>query len=288
MLDQRLPREDGERWRASSVRHILKSPAYIGRLERTVGGKPIVVEDAHEAIVSRATWEAANAAKGHGPQHRGEPAILAGIAVCGSCGGPMTRGGGKKRGVQYDAYQCSARCNQPARISLPALDSHVLTLVEQRLAVSEAIDAKRTTADGLRRFEDDLDQAEREEQAYHEAVSAAEIGAAAYGHGARVRAEAVQEAREALAEAASRQQVSGGPSHRDLLGWLGSDEATDGTRNTALRNLLDSVVVERSGRPGKRGNLHERVTVTFQGDDPLEDAAGLGDDRGRERAEVAA
>jgi site-specific DNA recombinase len=288
LLDAELPRPNGERWRPATVRHVLDSQLYLGRLERTVGGERIVVEDAHQPLIGRPTWEAANASKGHGPKHRAEPAMLAGIATCASCGGSLTRGGYKRNGRQYDSYVCSARCERMARISAPLLDGHVLTLVEQRLAVSEAVDAKRGTRDGLRRLETELERAEQEERDYHEATSASEIGPAAYGHGARVRAEAVAKATQALAEAASRERVAGGRSHRDLLDWLASDEATDGKVNVELRRLLASVVVARATRPGRQGDLHKRVAVRFRGDDLLEGAPGLGEDVGRERAQVAA
>jgi Recombinase len=287
-LDEKLPRENGLRWRGASVRHVLNSPAYIGRLERTVGGERIVVADAHEPLVSRSLWEAANTSKGQGPKHRAEPAMLAGIARCAACGGLLTRGGGKKQnGVQYDSYLCSARCDAPTRISLPLLDSHVLTLIEQRHAVSDAVDgAQRTADERVAELERELEHDEAEHAAFLRIVSVLDEGDVAAATAARERYEAILAKRKRLAELTAQSQAAG-RRHTDLLGWLSSDEATDGKRNLILRDYIASVVVSRSGQPGRRGDLSERVRVTYI-EDALEGAAGASDRLSGERSRVAA
>ena len=101
-LDQELPRADGTTWRPSTVADMLTTPMYVGRLERTIGGEPVVVDNAHEPLVSRALWETVVNGRqaARGPSRREQPAVLAGLVRCGCCGGPMSRGtGGQKRGA---------------------------------------------------------------------------------------------------------------------------------------------------------------------------------------------
>jgi DNA invertase Pin-like site-specific DNA recombinase len=290
-LDGELPREDGTTWLPSTVKELLRTPLNMGRLERTIGGEKIVVDNAHEALVSRGEWEAVNASQGNGPTHRSEAAMLAGIGRCATCGGPMTRSSepSRDRTRRYDSYKCSrsTSCDKPARISATRLNSHVLGIVLHRLAASAAIEGRRPSSDGGERTnaERELENAEHELRVYATAVSAADLGEAAFAEGARLRREAMEDARDRLAQIAAR-EGAGGPSYRDLLDRLPS--MGDGERNAALRTILDHVVVTPAGAPGVRGNLDERVRVIFRGDDRLEDAARLGDHVGPERDSVAA
>ncbi len=139
----------------------MTTPLNIGRLERTVGGERIVIEDAHEPLVSRAVWEAVvNDRDGtRGPVHRDEPATLAGLVRCAGCGGPMSRAGNGKgklnakgERVQYDHYICLSRCEQPARMSLRAVDAYVLGETLKHLARSASIGVSRGRTTRSRRL----------------------------------------------------------------------------------------------------------------------------------------
>src|SRR5262245_50111139 len=81
MLDEESPRADGTTWRPSTVASMTRTPMFLARLERTVGGEMVVVENAHEPIVDRGLWEAVNASrqKMRAPNRRPEPALLAGL-----------------------------------------------------------------------------------------------------------------------------------------------------------------------------------------------------------------
>jgi DNA invertase Pin-like site-specific DNA recombinase len=288
MLDEQIPRSDGTRWRPSTVAEMTRTPAYLGRLERTVGGELVVVEDAHEPIVDRALWEAVNASGGaaRGPNRRPEPALLAGLVCCDGCGSPMSRGsGGRRRNaageiVIYDAYECVARCNQAAKMSALALNRYVLAETLARLAASAAVDAtgQRTDEIATRRLE--LDHYECELAAYLSAVSAVDVGEAAFAQAARMRREAVDRARRRLAgaELAARQN---GRSHQELLDWLPG--APDGQANLALRTLIRDVKVRKSGRAGRSGNPAGRVAIRWKVDDSLEHPAAVGEHVGRKR-----
>jgi hypothetical protein len=246
-----------------------------------------VVDNAHEAIVDRATYEAALAPGiSHGPRHRAEPAKLAGLVHCGTCGGNMSRAGsGTKK--PYESYTCTTRCAAPAKLSLPALDRHVLGLVNERLGASEQVAANRLRkgTSAVAEAEKALAAAEAELDAYMGAISVADVGAEAFARGARQRRTAVDDARRALATA-STQAGAAGPAHADLLGRL--PELSDGQTNTVLRTLIGEVLVAKSGRPGRSGDLSERVRVVWAEESGAEGAARLGNDLGREGSAVAA
>jgi DNA invertase Pin-like site-specific DNA recombinase len=292
-LDLELPRDDGTRWRASTVADLVTTPMYVGRLERTIGGELVVVDGAHEPLIPRSLWETVvnGRQQARGPSRRAQPAVLAGLLSCAYCGGPMSRGsGGRKRGANgqvyaYDAYVCLTRCDSPAKISVPRLDRYVLAEVLGRLADSRAIGASRGAIAAIADAERRLEVTELELDAYLAAVSAADVGAIAFAKGARERRERVDAARRSLAAVAGRERAAG-PSHVDLADQL--PEMDDRQQNAVLRTLVERVVVEKAGQPGRAGDLSQRVRIVWRGDDAAEDELGGGEHVGRERSAVAA
>ena len=93
----------GGAWTTATVLHVLRNPVYSGTLaqgkQRKVSYKSkrrktvakelwFVVENAHEAIIDRDTWQPVQAAldRNHRPQKNGEVRPLAGKLFCGQCG----------------------------------------------------------------------------------------------------------------------------------------------------------------------------------------------------------
>jgi hypothetical protein len=263
---------------------------YLGRLERTVGGDRLVVEDTHEPLVSRALYEAANATTARAPSRLTEPALLAGLLRCAGCGSPMSRGsGGYKPNangekVRYEAYVCLQRCGSAAKMSVPALNRHVLAEALDRLRASEAADASRPADKEVEAAERAFHRSERELADYLSAISVGDVGPVAFAEGARVRSEQLAEAKAAFALAAQRANVV--PSRQDAIEILGSNSG-DGAKNIVMRTLIDSVVVSKSGTAGRSGAASERAAISWSeqiADDlaqPLEDVRG-------ERVAVAA
>jgi site-specific DNA recombinase len=293
LLDAEFPRADGQRWRPSTVAAMLRTPFNIGRLERRVGGELIVVEDAHEPIVPRAVWEAVvNGGVARGPVRRREPAMLAGLVRCAHCGGPMSRGtGGRKLNaagerVDYDAYVCTTRCERAAKISVGRADRFVLEETLSRLAAGRAIGTTRRKGGELDAATRELEQAEAEHAAYLRAVSVTDVGEAAFAEGARSRYESVVSAKHQLAAAASRLRAAG-PTFAELMDRLRDPSTLDGEKNVLLRTLIESVVVEKSGQPGRGGDVSKRVAIVLR-DDAGEGALELGEQSLGERASVAA
>jgi DNA invertase Pin-like site-specific DNA recombinase len=296
LLDVELPRSDGKRWAPSMVAKLLRTPFNIGRLERTVGGELVVVENAHEPIVSRAVWEAVVNGSGaaRGPVRRQEPAMLAGLVRCAGCGGAMTRGSGGRGKVnaagdrvRYDAYVCSARCEQDARISVDRADRFVLEETLSRLAASRAVGTRRRGGGReLDAAQRELDQAEGEHAAYLRAVTVTDVGEGPFAEGARSRYERVVAAQQQLGRAASRLRA-GGPTFAELSERLADPSTPDGEKNVLLRTLIAAVVVEKAGQPGPGGDVSERVSIVLR-DDAGEGALEIGEQVLGERASVAA
>jgi DNA invertase Pin-like site-specific DNA recombinase len=291
-LDRELPRKDGQTWRAGTVQAILDSPLYLGRLERTVGGELMVVEEAHEPLVSRSVYEAANTRERKHPRpgRREHPALLAGIGRCGSCGGPLTRGSEKKKGphrngARYDYYVCSASCAERVRISARALDAHVKGELIERLQNSPQAGASLQNGREVKAREGDLQSAEAELADYLVSVSVATVGREAFAAGAEARKQTVELARQNLAQAEARSRQKG-PNYQDLLAGIATMD--DGQLQPALRELIASVRVTRAGKPGLQGDLSRRVTIVWAEDGSAQGAGGGLDDLAREGSAVAA
>lgn len=112
-------------WTTSTTRRLLRNRVYLG--ENRYGDR--VEHGAHEALVSRSAWEAAQ--PGEVVKRRRAAAYpLSGLARCGSCGERMVGGtsGGKVR-----TYRCRAslalwkgeRCTAPANIVADRLEEYV-------------------------------------------------------------------------------------------------------------------------------------------------------------------
>jgi site-specific DNA recombinase len=291
-LDRHLPK-NGHTWRSGTVQALLDSPLYLGRLERTVGGEQMVIEEAHEPLVSRSVYEAANrrTSKYPRPSRREHPALLAGIACCASCGGPLTRGSETRRSrssgeiQRWDYYICSHKCPEPVRISAKLLDAFVKGEVIERLQNSPQVGASLQNGSQVKAHEAALEAAERELGSYVEAVSVESIGREAFAAGAEARKQALELARQELAHAAARERQQG-PSHVDLL--AGITTLDDGQLNVALKELVASVTVSRSGKPGVTGDLSRRLLIRWTDEAPAQGTRRRSNDLGRKRPPVAA
>ncbi|HJM88049.1 MAG TPA: recombinase family protein [Dehalococcoidia bacterium] len=103
-------------WSTASIRDILRNAVYTGTYRRL----GVVVQGAHEALVTRGQFETAQrltAKRRTSPsKQRRRQYLLSGIASCGYCGGSLigmrrsrARAGGEREEVAY--YQCASRTN---------------------------------------------------------------------------------------------------------------------------------------------------------------------------------
>ncbi|MCL8209216.1 MAG: recombinase family protein [Actinomycetia bacterium] len=135
-------------WDATAVRQLLRRPAYVGDLvhgaiewERDRLGRshrrrrpdPLVVRDAHPALVDRATFERAQrllAARGAGSGRRTDsPYLLSGLVFCALCGRPLTPVRAPRRAPRYVCrrYQGGGGCTAAHARPVEAVEAAVVT-----------------------------------------------------------------------------------------------------------------------------------------------------------------
>lgn len=241
---------------ASGVRAMLRNRVYLGELR--VGQH--INEAAHEPIVTAEEWQAVQSQ----PRPPRAPALgialLAGLARCQACGHVMTRGGnGPHRGYVCFGRSSAGRCPAPASITARVLEQHVtaIALAELDRVALTASD----TATGADNARERLQVAETELVGYLAAVSVNDVGVEAFGAGARVRREAVEDARDELQRRAAVRPVA----PRFDWGREAWDALDAHERNTVLRALLEVVIVRRAGGRGARVPIGDRVRVIAHG-----------------------
>lgn len=132
------PMRGGERWAIHTVSAIIRNPVYRGQARQ---GKH-VNEDAHDPIVTRAEWLAAQIEHPSRRSRGTEGTLLAGIVKCAQCGRRMIpeRGGIDKRdgSKRHGRYRCKPRqstgdpCDHPANVNMKQLDEMVVEQFLQR------------------------------------------------------------------------------------------------------------------------------------------------------------
>jgi DNA invertase Pin-like site-specific DNA recombinase len=265
ILDERLPRENGDRWTRSTVTSMIASRTYLG----IAFAGEIENAHAHDALVDRATWEAAQATSRRPPRRVGG-ALLAGIARCSGCGFTLTRTSDGKRG--YSNYVCRKRhsagiCPTPAKISERRLDDHVeaafLAWLEAEQIAVEATAATDETA----RLVAAVEAAGAELVAYRDGQFVSLIGREAYAEGLRDRQRRIDAAVRDL-EQARRATVAlpiGPRKLIDLWPSLDTDE-----RHEILIAAIDLVVVRRAELPGKGSSVPGRTRILWRGEGPVD------------------
>jgi site-specific DNA recombinase len=169
ILDERLPRENGERWTRGTVTSMIASKTYLG----IAYAGSVQNSDAHSALIDRQTWEAAQATS-HRPPRRAGGALVAGIARCAACGYTLTRQSDGKRG--YSNYNCRKRhaagiCPEPAKISERRLDEYVEEAFIAWLEAEQIAVEATSAGDESVRLAAAVEEAEELEQARRSTVA---------------------------------------------------------------------------------------------------------------------
>ncbi len=259
-LDERLPRENGGGWPRSTLTSMIACRTYLG--EARGGGA--VNTDAHPPLVTRAEFEAATRAQVDGRHSRGSDggALLAGLLRCDGCGNGLTRTSNGARG--YWNYKCKKRngngvCEAPASISVRRADAYVEGELLAALS-TEPLAAKGKAADGSgEQALAALEAAESELVAYRDANLISVIGRDAFAEGLTKRQQAVDAARQALAEASASSPLEG---VRDLAAiWPDLDVRE---RRQLLGSVLEHVVVTAAPGAGKGVPVEERLSLVWR------------------------
>jgi hypothetical protein len=232
---------------------LLRNRVYLGELR---SGADVNVA-AHEPLVSLGAWEAAQTGVRRGRLPSKEPALLAGVVRCGSCGRVMSRGAAPRtRGGFVYVCHSAADCPDHPTVVAAALDEHVERIALEELgrvrwAPSGEDVAAADAAERVRVAEGEL-------SAYVSAVSAADVGVEVFAVGARRRREAVEVARRDLALLERPEAV---PVNARVL-W---PDLSVTERNMLLRSLLEAVVVWPAGGAGRRVPVGDRCQVLLRG-----------------------
>jgi site-specific DNA recombinase len=264
-------------WSTAGVSQLLRNPVYLGQAR---SGK-YVLEGAHEPLVSRSDFDAAQATRTLLKPQDGSVAglaLLGGLIRCAGCGHTLKIAGSrsKKTGERYAVYYCTGRyakglCSARATIRASYVDDYV---EEQVLAALRAEGGPIATAVAASHEIEQAAQAVAE--AEHELdlfignpKLLSLLGEQKFLEGVEVRQRELDEARQRLAELRSQSALASELADGDLLeAWptLSLPE-----RRRLLHGLLDRVVLRRADGRGKAGvPLVERTQIVLRGNVLLE------------------
>jgi site-specific DNA recombinase len=132
----------GSVWREATLRGIIANEAYLGvvqykRREHRRGkqtGEVVRVENAHEPLVSRAVWTAAQSASTVQRTGNFVAGIVGKLAVCPSCGGRLSvAGSGKNLTYGCRRQRNAGKCSAPVFITKRIADEVVEAAVRDAL-----------------------------------------------------------------------------------------------------------------------------------------------------------
>jgi site-specific DNA recombinase len=248
----------GHTYYEQSVRNMLQNRAYVG--ETVYAGA--TYEGTHEPIVSVDEWQAAQRQGRPKLKRSGTHSLLAGIAVCASCGKKM----GMDRSGDVPIYKCPRKprglCKAPASISCSVLDVFVIERVrawaqgegleDQIVEVHAAEDKAATAAELLQQARDELDGF---------AVDSVELRLPreATRKGLEARQEAVRRAEAAVQDSEAESSAA---TIRTSLRAIWPD-LTTAERRQLIGAVLDRVTVRRRA-PGL--TTEDRVRLVWVGE----------------------
>ena len=279
-LEQRgaYPAGGNPHWSSSGVASLLRNPAYLGQAR---SGK-VVKEGAHEAIVSRAEFDAAQGTRtlfAPATQSLAAQALLGGLIRCSGCGHTLKISGSldKRTRARYPTYYCTGRyatglCPSRATIRASTVDAYVEAEVLAALRaeggpLAQAVEASEQIDDAARSVTD----AEHElDRFITNPKLLTLLGEDRFVHGVEARQLALDEARATLATIRQNHLLA--------------DELTDGRlldawptltiqeKRRLLHGLLDRVVLRRVDARREKVPLADRTQIVLRGNVLLEHA----------------
>jgi DNA invertase Pin-like site-specific DNA recombinase len=246
----------------SATRNIVANRVYTGEARH---GANIRNPNAHDAIVERAFWRAAQS-RPQAPRVRtSEGALLGGLVFCASCGRKMTPGSGRYRCrpklIKADGKPCEA----PANANAEAIESYVLRAFFDMLAYRPIA----PTSTNLEPYELAVTNARAAVEKWREAADADDVDPVEFG-----RVIAAQKAKLAVAEQAlfEARETAGLNDERLTLSERWGSMTIAGRRR-ALQNFGVEAHVLRGREP-----IDERTTIVMRGS-PIGDGWEPDDER---------
>lgn len=250
----------GKRWGRSTISGIVANPTYLG----IVRAGEFEFADAHEPLVDRATWEAAQSAPML-TQRRVRGSLLGGLIACDACGYRMSLEGDGKRG--YANYVCrkhhsGSTCPSPSKISCRRADEFVTDMFLGWAAFRLEGESRTDAVDALTV---ELEAAEAELAAYRDGQVIAALGVDVYAAGLRERGQRVDDARGRLAAERQRSSLRVVGNTLDLRQrW--PDLPLD-ARRSLLAAAISDVRCRRAHLRGQGSTVEERLRIRWALDD---------------------
>lgn len=179
----------------SSVRSMVRSRVALGEIRQ---GRH-VNSSAHEPIIDRATWEAAQVEQPKPPRGDRGAALLGGLIRCAGCSRTVSsRFRNGARSYMCRKYHSAGDCAAPASANAELEDLVVRTLFAHARRLSYTASERTAVVEEAGRR---LDAAEAELTLYQETARLSEVGAEHFEAGMRSRVAEVDAARRGLAAA---------------------------------------------------------------------------------------
>jgi hypothetical protein len=267
-------------WSKVGVSGLLKNPVYLGQAR---SGK-VVKENAHEALINRAEFGAAQpVTKSLLKQRDGSvasQAMLGGLVRCAGCGHTLkiTGNSDRKSGQRYPIYYCTGRyasglCPERATVRASIVDAYVEEQVLQALQKEDGLIAQAVHAsEAIEAANRAVVEAEHELDLFVTNPKLLTIlGEQKFTNGLEVRQLALDEARQMLGELRRQSDLATELADGNLLrAW---PTLTTQEKRQLLHGLLDRVVVTRARRRGRHANpIGDRTQIFLRGDVPLSPA----------------
>jgi DNA invertase Pin-like site-specific DNA recombinase len=275
------PPSGNKHWSKAGVSALIKNPVYLGQAR---SGK-VVKEGAHEPLVTRAEFDAAQATKKSILRQRdgslSSRAMLGGLARCAGCGHTLKITGNteKKSGQRYPIYYCVGRyatglCPSRANVRASLLDQYVETQVLQALQAEDGLLAQAVAAsEQIEAAAREVSEAEHELDLFvNNPKLLSLLGEQKFIEGVEARQRALDETRATLAEIRSQSALADELGDGDLLSAWPS--LTTQERRRLMHGLLEQVVVTRADRRGRHARpIGERAQIILRGGVQLEPSA---------------
>jgi DNA invertase Pin-like site-specific DNA recombinase len=279
------PPTGNKHWSKAGVSALIKNPVYLGQAR---SGK-VVKEGAHEPLVTRAEFDAAQATtKSLLPPRDGSlasQAMLGGLARCAGCGHTLKITGNtdKKSGVRYPVYYCVGRyatgpCPARANARASLLDQYVEAQVLHALHAEDGLLAQAVAAsEQIELAARAVSEAEHELDLFvNNPKLLSLLGEQKFIEGVEARQRALDEARAVLAEVRSQSALADELGDGDLLSAWPS--LTTQERRRLMHGLLGRVVVARADRRGRHARpIGERAQIILRGGVLLKPSAAAAD-----------
>jgi DNA invertase Pin-like site-specific DNA recombinase len=250
-----IPSPRGGRWTRQAVRALLRVRAYTGEASR---GEHIQ-QGAHEPIVSRETWEAAQTKRGRSP--RNGDSLLVGLVRCAGCGYVMGAGdnGRGQRRYNCNRHHAELRCPSPTTAPAEAVERLVTDWFLARYG-SVSVQGASSTDPLVSRVETNLERARTEYTRWRDDAEMRQVlGDDDYRAGLIARKRAMTGAERAYDEAVRAAKSSALSINESVWATLDQRE-----RRELLRAGIDAVVLRRAS--STHTPLADRVEMTWAGE----------------------